>query len=335
MRLVKSLKIVLGLVLLMMVVVVCQRVIKQTIPPGDVAASPQRLATMAASLAPKDWEIYDKVRQFAAENLYEQIDGRAEYYIAYDVIGLTFASFDKSTDNSISINLSIYDMGTPTNAFGVFSGERSIGAPRLELGRDAYRSGANYYIWKGQYYVQIIAIDTLNILQQVGLDMAEKLTNILQDTGEPIWGLTVLPEANRVPQSIQYFLVDAMSLDFMRNTYMAQYTKGDVVVTTFLSQRESQEIARATVAKYIEYANQYGEGVKNLTADGAELVSCDMNGSYDVVFQKGNLVGGVSMVEEQNLAIQAAIDLWKQLSHEEVEGLTMGAICYSLKMANM
>ncbi len=316
MRLYKSLKIVIGLVLLMMVVVVCQRVIKQTISPGDLATSPERLALMVASLTPEGWEIYDKVMQFTAENLYEQIDGRAEYYIAYDVIGLTFASFDKSTDNSISINLSIYDMGTPINAFGVFSGERSIGAPRVELGRDAYRSGANYYIWQGQYYVQIIALDTLDILKQVGLDMAEKLTGILQDSGEAVWGLNALPQVDRVPESVQYLLVNAMGLDFMRNTYMAQYTKGDVVVTTFLSQRESPEIARATVAQYVEYTNQYGEGVKSLTVDGVELVSCDMNGNYDVVFQKGNLVGGVSMVEEQSLAIQAAIDLWRQLSHE-------------------
>ncbi|MFC1543425.1 DUF6599 family protein [Candidatus Neomarinimicrobiota bacterium] len=316
MRLYKSLKIVIGLVMLMMVVVVCQRVIKQTIPPGDIATSPERLAMMVAGLTPVGWEIYDKVMQFTAENLYEQIDGRAEYYIAYDVIGLTFASFDKSTDNSLSINLSIYDMGTPTKAFGVFSGERSIGAPRLKLGRDAYRSGANYYIWRGQYYVQIITVDTLDILKQVGLDMAEKLTAVLQDSGEPVWGLTVLPEANRVPQSIQYFLVDAMGLDFMRNTYMAQYTKGDVVVTAFLSQRDSPEIAGATVAKYVEYANKYGEGVKSLTVNGVELVSCDMNGSYDAIFQKGNLVVGVSMVEEQSLAIQTAIDLWRQLPGE-------------------
>jgi len=316
MRLYKSLKIVMGLVLLMMMVVVCQRVIKQTIPPGDLAASPQSLAMMVASLAPEGWEIYDKVMQFTAENLYEQIDGRAEYYIAYDVIGLTFASFDKSTDNGLSLNLSIYDMGTPTNAFGVFSGERSIGAPRLELGRDAYRSGANYYIWKGQYYVQIIAIDTVNILKQVGLDIAEKLTNVLQDSGEPVWGLNALPQVDRVPESAQYFLVNAMGLDFMRNTYMAQYTKGDVVVTAFLSQRESREIAGVTVAQYVEYANKYGEGVKSLTVNGVELVSCDMNGNYDVVFQKGNLMGGVSMVEEQSLAIQAAIDLWRQLPYE-------------------
>lgn len=277
---------------------------------------PQRLSAKVAGLTLNSWEIYDKVLQFTAENLYEQINGRAEFYLAYDVIGMTFASFEKSTDDEYFIDLSIYDMGTPTNAFGVFSGERTKGVSPIDIGREGYRAGANYYICKGQYYIQIVASDTTDEFQRIGLDLARKATDFLLDSGEPVWGLNSLPQVDRVPESVQYFLVNAMSLDFMRNTYMAQYTKGDAVVTIFLSQRNSQEIANATVAKYIEYAKKYGEGVKSLTVDGVELVSCDMNGNYDVVFQKGNLVGGVSAVKEQSPAIQAAIDLWRQLPHE-------------------
>ena len=276
----------------------------------------QSLSVKVAGLTLNGWEIYDKVLQFTAENLYEQINGRAEFYLAYDVMGMTFASFEKGTDNGHFIDLSIYDMGTPTNAFGVFSGERTRGVSPIDIGREAYRAGANYYIWKGQYYTQIVASDTTDEFQRIGLDLARKATDFLLDSGEPVWGLNALPQVDRVTGSVKYFLVNAMSLDFMRNTYVAQYNKGDAVVTIFLSQRESQEIARATVAKYIEHAKKYGEGVKGLTVDGLELVSCDMNGSYDVVFQKGNLVGGVSAVEEQSLTIQAAIDLWRQLPDE-------------------
>jgi len=290
----------------------CQKKVEEEI----TVTEPQSLSSKVAGLTPNGWEIYDRILEFTAENLYEKINGRAEFYLAYDVIGMTFASFEKGTDNEHFIDMSIYDMDTPTNAFGVFSGERSKGVPPIGLGREAYRAGANYYIWKGQYYTQIVASDTTDEFQQLGLDLARKATDFLLDSGEPVWGLNALPQVDLVPGSVQYFLVNAMSLDFMRNTYMAQYTKGDAVVTIFLSQRDSQEIARATVAKYIDYANQYGEGVKSLTVDGLELVSCDMNGSYDVVFQKGNLVGGVSEVEEQSLAIQAAIDLWRQLPHE-------------------
>jgi len=261
------------------------------------------------------------VPNFGLPNLYYieptvLINGRAEYYLAYDVIGMTFASFHKSTDDSSFINLLIYDMGTPTNAFGVFSGERPLEATRLKLGRDAYRMGANHYIFQGQYYIQIIVADSTDELQQVCMDLAEKVTDIFQDSGQAVWGLMALPKTNRVPQSVQYFLVDALGLDFMRNTYTAKYYKGKSIVSIFLSQQDSPESARKTITKFKEHANLYGKGVDILSADGIELVSCDMDGSYDVGFQKGRLVAGVTEVKNKRLAVEATIDLWKQLQTE-------------------
>jgi CubicO group peptidase (beta-lactamase class C family) len=286
------------------------------IDEGSPATSAERTAMMVESLTPEGWELHDRVMQFTPENLYEQINGRAEYYLAYDVIGMTFASFDKSTDDSIFINLSIYDMGTPTNAFGVFSGERPLDALRLKLGRDAYHVGANHYIFQGQYYIQITAADNTDELRQVCMDLAEKVTDFLQDSGQAVWGLTALPETNRVPQSVQYFLVDALGLDFMRNTYTAKYYRGKTVVSVFLSQQDSPESARETVDRFKEHANLYGKGVDILSEDGVELVSCDMDGSYDIVFQKGRLVAGVTEVKDKRLAVEATIDLWKQLQTE-------------------
>jgi hypothetical protein len=282
----------------------------------DNTNSPKKTAMMIESLTPEGWKLHDKVTQFTPENLYQQINGRAEYYLAYDVVGMTFASFDKSADDSIFIDLSIYDMGTPTNAFGVFSGERPLDVPRLKLGRDAYRIGANHYIFQGQYYVQVTAADDTDELRQVSEDLAEEVTDLLQDSGQPVWGLTALPKADRVPHSVQYFLVDALGLDFMRNTYTAKYHKGKSIVSIFLSRQDSPESARKAVAKFKEHANLYGKRADNLSEDGIELLSCDMNGSYDVVFQKGRLVAGVTGVKDERLAVEVTIDLWKQLQTE-------------------
>jgi hypothetical protein len=322
-----------------------------SIDEGNSATSPAKIAKMVESLTPKGWELYDTVMQFTQENLYQHINGRAEYYLAYDVIGMTFASFEKSIDEDFGekgdisfINLSIYDMGTPTNAFGVFSGERSLEVQRIKLGHDAYRIGANHYIFQGQYYIQIIAADDTDELRQVCMDLAAKVTDLLPDSGQgegfrvgksgdalsfgnpvsptlrrekgDIWGLTALPKANRVPQSVQYFLVDALGLDFMRNTYTAKYYRGKSIVSIFLSQQDSPESARTTMTKFKEHANLYGTGVDIISVDGIELVSCDMDGSYDVVFQKGRLVAGVTEVKNQELAVEVAIDLWKQLRTE-------------------
>jgi len=282
----------------------------------DNTNSPKKTTMMIESLTPEGWKLYDKVMQFTPGNLYQQINGRAEYYLAYDVIGLTFAGFDKGADDSVFIDLSIYDMGTPTNAFGVFSGERPPDVERLKLGRDAYRIGANHYVFQGQYYVQIIATDDTDELRQICMDLAKKVTDSLQDSGQSVWGLTALPEKDRVPQSVQYFLVDALGLDFMQNTYTAKYYKGKAIVPIFLSQQDSPESARETVAKFKEHASLYGKGAEILSADGIELLSCDMSGSYDVVFQKGRLFAGVTEAKDKRLAVEAATDLWKQLQTE-------------------
>jgi hypothetical protein len=316
MKLYKSLIFVMCLVLLTLVVAKGQATVRDTVSQDDIATSAEKIALLVASLTPKGWELYDKVIQRTPINLYEQINGRAEYYLSYDIIRMTFASFRKSIDNNNFINLSIYNMSTPSNAFGVFSGERSLGVPPLKLGRDAYRSEANYYIWHGQYYIQIIAIDTTYELRQVSLDLAEKLTDSFQDSGQPVWGLQVLPSKNQVPQSVQYFLIDALGYSFLRNTYTAKYYKDKREVSVFLSQQDSPESVRTTITKFKEHVIKYGKGVELLSVDGIELLSCDMGRYYDVIFQKGCLAAGVTGVKDKELAIGTAIDLWKQLQVE-------------------
>jgi hypothetical protein len=282
---------------------------------GQIVAS-QSLPAMVSDSTPKGWQIFDEVKQFTPENLYEQINGRASFFIAYDMIRMTYVSFVNSDKTSQFINLSIYNMGTPTNAFGVFSAERSQGESPLELGRAGYRSDANYFIWKGQYYIRIISSEATNEFQRIGMDLARKVTDFLLDSGEQVWGLTALPLTDRMPDSVQYFKVDAMGLDFMRNTYTATYRKGNTLVTAFLSQQDSAESARAKVVRYAKYAKKYGKGTDRLRAGEVELVSCDMGGTYDVVYQKGRLIGGVSYVEDRGLAIRVAIEMWEKLRLE-------------------
>jgi hypothetical protein len=282
---------------------------------GQIVAS-QSLPAMVSDSTPKGWQIFDEVKQFTPENLYEQINGRASFFIAYDMIRMTYVSFVNSDKTSQFINLSIYNMGTPTNAFGVFSAERSQGESPLELGRAGYRSDANYFIWKGQYYIRIISSEATNEFQWIGMDLARKVTDFLLDSGEQVWGLTALPLTDRMPESVQYFKVDAMGLDFMRNTYTATYRKGNTLVTAFLSQQDSAESARAKVVRYAKYAKKYGKGTDRLRAGEVELVSCDMGGTYDVVYQKGRLIGGVSYVEDRGLAIRVAIEMWEKLRLE-------------------
>ena len=268
-------------------------------------------------LAPPGWKPLGNTQTFNADSLFEKIDGRAEQYLDYKFAGLTCVSLVNGKDEKQFVDVYLYDMGRPVQAFGVFSVDRTEGLPAVAIGREGYRSEASYFFWKGRYYVQVLASDKGAELAQVALNVARAVEKRLKDDGEPLWGLKALPEKDRIPGTVQYFAVDAMSLDFMKETYIALYRKGDARITAFLSKQPSGEAAAKTIASYEAHIKRYGKVVEKRDAGGATLIAADMRGAYDVVFRKGNLVGGTSMVEDLSVAEKAASELLASLAGKE------------------
>ncbi len=266
-----------------------------------------------ARIAPPGWNLSEPARRFVPKNIWELINGRAEFFLAYGMVEMVFAQYRQSSAPGSTIDVSIYAMGTPANAFGVFAGERQEDISPVELGRQGYRLGPHLFIWKGAYYVRMIASDDRPGLLRTNLQIAKKLMPLLHDPGEPLWGLQTLPGEDRVPGSEQYFLRDALGLDFLTDTYTAQYRKKDVLVTAFLLRRENPASAREILRRYAAYAKQFGEDTREVTRQGVVILLCDMDGSYDALFQKEDMVGGVTSIEDPGLALDFAYDLWQRL----------------------
>lgn len=278
-----------------------------TPPPSD----------LLEGLAPAGWKAMGAVAQFTAANLFEKIDGRAEQYLDYNFVRLTCGSLVSEEDKNQFIDIYLFDMGKPAQAFGVFSVERAEGVPAVALGREGYRSAASYFFWKGRYYVQVLPSDKGTKLAQVGLEVARSLEKRLRDDGEPVWGLSALPEKDRIPGTAQYFLKDALSLDFLKETYIAQYRKGGAKVTAFLSKQPSAEAAVQTLTRYEAYLKNFGKGIDKKETQAYTMVTGDMGGTFDVVFRRGKLIGGITMVASQSIAEKSALELLAALRDKD------------------
>lgn len=296
----------------------------QAFMPAGVAAQKVELQSTAANftdeiklmlvnITPEGWLLTDEVAEYIPENLYELINGRAEYYLSYNVISMIYASYNKASDNSKFMEVSIFDMGKPLGAFGVFAGERLSGGPPISLGRDAYRSGSDIYIWKGQYYIQINSSEATDDPWNIELEMAEKITGYLNDKGDKIWGFQVLPAKNQVPNSVQYLLVDALGYSFLKNTFTAKYLVDETEVSVFISSPDSPEAQTSTITKFKEHVLKYGKGVDSISSGGTDLIVCDMGRYFDIIFQKGSYVAGITGHNDKELAIRAAILLRDQI----------------------
>jgi hypothetical protein len=61
-----------------------------------------------AGFRPQGWQIFDQVKQLTPENLYEQINGQASFFLAYDMIRMTTVGYVNSGKAAQFIDLSIY-----------------------------------------------------------------------------------------------------------------------------------------------------------------------------------------------------------------------------------
>jgi hypothetical protein len=264
-------------------------------------------------LSKNGWTLYDKALSFTPDSLYEQINGRAELYLSYDVVSLTYASFDNTDDPGLSISLSVYDMGRSLMAYGIYSVERSPGEEKVNLGHEAYRSNADLYVRHGQYYIRAISTDTGDESRKTNLEWVRQIVASLPDTGGTIWGLETLPQENLIANSVRYFKVDAMGLNFMGDTFTAQYNREDGPITVLLSRAASLDAAQAVMDLYREYADRYGKGTEIMTANDTDFLVADMGGVFDVLSVKGHMVCGVTAADDRERALEEAVEICTSL----------------------
>lgn len=273
--------------------------------------APVPVGELLADLAPEGWRPQGGIERFSADNLYVKINGRAEQYLAYAVAGLECAGL--ADDKGRFIDIFVYDMGAPIRAFGIFSVERPPEAAALELGRAGYRSGASYFFWKGRHYVQVVAGGEGEELERAGLQLARQVAIRLEDRGEPLWGESALPRADQVPGSLQYFMRDALSLDFLGETFVARYRDEGRELTAFLSRQKTPEQAAQILGQYLGYLKEYGTVAEGRTESGVAFHLGELGGFFDAVFSEGGYVGGVSQAEDRELARRWAEKLAQQV----------------------
>ncbi|OGG47805.1 MAG: hypothetical protein A3F84_12740 [Candidatus Handelsmanbacteria bacterium RIFCSPLOWO2_12_FULL_64_10] len=239
------------------------------------------------------WAPAGEVERFRADSLYVKIDGRAEQYIAYDVVGLEAVTLVDARQPGRLVEVFVYDMGEPANAFGVFSVERSPGTS-VALGREGYRSRSSVFFYKGRYYAQVLPSEEGGEMERVATAVAGAVARRMEDREGSLWGLTAFPATGLTPNSAQYLKRDALSLDFLTDVYTARYAGEGGEVTAFLTRRRSEREAEEICGRYIAYLQRYGKVLSQGEAPGGVMAEGEVSGLYEAVFRKGEVFGGVT-----------------------------------------
>lgn len=165
--------------------------------------------------------------QFYASDLYRYIDGGAEAFHAYDMVAMVHC---RRQAGDVEAVVDIYDMGSPLNAFGVYSSERSPDQRFVTIGAEGNATDFTLNFFQGQYYVKLSAFGGTS-----GDSIMKLLaTTIEQHIGAGKMmpaGLSLLPREGLVPHSEKYVKRAPLGHAFLGPAYMASYGRPLLVVS--------------------------------------------------------------------------------------------------------
>ena len=125
----------------------------------------------------------------------------------------------------------------------------------------------------------------------------------------------MLPAKNRIDDTVQYLMVDALGLDFLTNAFKAQYRDGDSGFTAFVARGKSAANAAEVLAKYKAHLEEFGAMAEPAKIEGASVMFADVgDGDFDGACQVGDVIVGVTAVKGRGAAVKAMTFLLKGLT---------------------
>lgn len=257
-----------------------------------------------------------KVESYTADNLYEKINGRAELYISYDVVGLTCTSYrqvGKGGEEKF-VDVFVYDMGSPQNAFGIYSYERvaGIGKP-MKLGNGGYQAAGSIYFWKGKHYVQVVAPFEDDALKSACEAIARAIDAQLRAEPVDIWGLKVLPKDGLMQDSVTYIKRKAFGYDFLNEVYTAQYRYAGKLLKAFVCKCSSAADAKSKLGNWKNALRKYGKVVSERQFKGEPWFVGKSGDEFVIAFCKGSMLGGVIEASDLKVAEEFARSFFDKL----------------------
>jgi hypothetical protein len=233
-------------------------------------------------------------QSFGPDDLSDKIDGKAELYLSAGFKEMSCRSFNVADSGKAYVEVFVYDMGSPPNAFAVFSGQRRPGFPNIPLTTNAYATSNALYFTRGHFYVEIVADRASEALQNSLQSYAKELLAKIPSEGKGASSKAeLLPREGLASDSVRLNASDVFGLEGFNNVFTGEYTLKNGTATAFLAERGSPEQAKADAGRYLKFltANGYQKIQSPAAAEGIEVLKLD--NSYEIVLVQGRLLAGV------------------------------------------
>jgi hypothetical protein len=270
---------------------------------------------------------------FSAATLSDKIDGKAELYLSAGFVRLDCQRIRMGADPDSWIEMFVFDMGTPSNAFSVWSSQKRPDASDAGLADYSYRAENELCLVHGKFYVEMVGADARPSTLQGAEGLARAFVDRTAVTEHANMGSeqALFPKENQIPGSVALVSSDVFGSDRLKSVFLGRYKEGADEVTLFMARRNAPANALREAADLRTFLVQDCGG-KEVAPKGFQspgiadagrthapsagaLTIVDMGGGFDAVFVSGPYLAGVHQA-----ASQAVAERWADILRRRIEG---------------
>ena len=208
-----------------------------------------------------------EARRYTKENLYEHVDGHAEYFISAGFQGLTVTDYLSagSKAKEAEIQTEVFDMGKSIQAFGVLMDESGENPPQVSVGTMGFKTSGGVNYIKGRYYVKISVFSPNTPVIKFAKAFADTLP-----AGQDSFGVfSKFPDIGKVV-STRFAKEGYRGLDFLHNVIEREYSTGSGKIKVALMAGSNDE-ARSLFSAFLSYFGKSGMRYEKTERGGKEV----------------------------------------------------------------
>lgn len=284
-------------------------------PPGAgrsaVAAAAAETAAYLENLP--GFAALSPVEGYSPETLSDRIDGKAELYLASGFQEMACRAFEAGGGDGARVEVFLYAMESPKDAFAVFSGQRRPGADALSMAGNAYATPNALFFTAGNHYAELVADKDSPELRPALESLAQALLAALPSLAAAQDDSALFPREGLRADSVRLAVSDALGMEGLANVYTAEYATPSGEAAAFLAVRATPGEARAQALAYVEYLESAGLKAAQPPQGLTDAWVLTFDTMVQVVMARGRTLAGVHDAASPQAALDLAVSLDKSL----------------------
>ena len=284
---------------------------KQSAPPAS--------AEKSLIFSPPGQSPLSPAETFDAATLSDKINGKAELYLSAGFVRLHSQRFKDETAGEVWMEIFVYDMQTPQNAFSVFSAQRRDDAQTLEVAQYAYQTPNALFFVHGPFYVELVASDISETIIQPMIAFAETFIANHPIQAQTIGEKELFPEEGLIQTSISLVSADAFGYERFDQIFTATYRLQNSEFMAYYSRRKTPREAEELASSYRDFLIAFGgkTAESDLAIKTAKMIY--ILDTYEIVFSHGPYLAGVREAADQQPAQELTMQLFNRIKEASRE----------------